>query len=335
MRAITMTMIFEACAINRDENIGGTIQSVKKLRRSDGIYTFISRQSMRHHIFNTLVKKHSWKPSAVRKHKDVIQFDTENESILTSEELDFFGYMSTISETVVRKAPVGMTKAVSLEPWEGDMAFYANHDMVRRALESGQSASPNPYQKEEHLSLYKFSTVIDVDRVGKDVTIIDKKTLKSNKKNADDKKGIDKIFGYTIDDLIEGRAENIKVEDLKEALEITVEVPSEIKKRRLQQFLDVLTNGFEFHTSTESWGVTPVFIAAAILEAPIPIFNSYVKLKNGQLSWEAIGRCIANTNVLEHWVYPGNFEVTKEFKKNLNMIDSLKELYEQLSSRLE
>lgn len=44
---------------------------------------------MRHHVFNALVRKHGWKPARVAKDGDVIQFDVLEESILTSEELDF------------------------------------------------------------------------------------------------------------------------------------------------------------------------------------------------------------------------------------------------------
>ncbi|MCD6552065.1 type I-B CRISPR-associated protein Cas7/Cst2/DevR, partial [Thermotoga sp.] len=175
LKAITATVVFEASAVNRDENIANNIQSLKKLRRNDGVYTFFSRASMRHHIFNALVKKHGWKPAKVAKDRDVIQFDILDESILTSEELDFFGYMKTLGSgniSISRKAPVGMTKAISLERWEGDMAFYANHDLVQRAREIGENADPNPFSKEEHLSLYKYSVVVDLENIGKERIVI-------------------------------------------------------------------------------------------------------------------------------------------------------------------
>lgn len=199
MKAITTTVVFEASAVNRDEKIADNVQSLKKLRREDGVYTYFSRSSMRHHIFNALVKKHGWKPARVTKDKGVIQFDIFEESIATSEELDFFGYMRTAGDiSFARKAPVGMTKAISLESWEGDMAFYANHDLVERARKSGQNADPNPFAKEEHFSHYKYSVTVDLERIGKEVHILPQKT---KQKKGKQKEG-SKLFGISLEELM-------------------------------------------------------------------------------------------------------------------------------------
>jgi CRISPR-associated protein Cst2 len=67
---------------------------------------------------------------------------------------------------------VGITKAVSLEVYPGDMAFYANHDLVARGIRQGLSATPNPYNKEEHQSFYKASFTVDMETLGKDLWIV-------------------------------------------------------------------------------------------------------------------------------------------------------------------
>lgn len=171
INAATVTMIFQASALNRDEKAGGNIPTIKKLSRQrfDGkfdSYGYISKVSLRHHLFHTLNKMYGddWRAAAITRDNSVIQFDMKKENILTSAELDAFGYMRTSAPALNRKSTVTPTKAVALESWQGDMQFNANHDLVKRA----GTNSPNPVNKEEQLSYFKVSFTIDVDRLGKD-----------------------------------------------------------------------------------------------------------------------------------------------------------------------
>ncbi len=320
VRAITITLIFEACAVNRDENIGGNMQSIKKLRRRGGIYSFLSRAFMRHKLFNALARKYSWKPAPVTVGtNNVIQFDLENNSIIHSEELDFFGYMSTVSETVVRKAPIGMTKAVSLEPWEGDMAFYANHDMVARAQKQGKKATPNPFSKEEHLSLYKFSIIMDLDRIGVDEVIVQKDA---------------KIFGVEVREEMKKDFDGgyVEIKKLsKDYYSVTAKVNEDEKRKRICNFLDVVINGFDIHTSTESWSTTPMFAIVATLNLPLTLFNPYVKLNENGLDSTSLTSAIENTSVLKVWMYPGMFKVGV---KGVDVVESPKKLYEKICAEI-
>jgi len=126
---------------------------------------------MRHYLFETLNKNYpdEWKPASCIESgtgdKKVVQFDLTTQNILTHAELDAFGYMYTIGgqTSITRKAPVGITKAVALETWEGDMQFNANHDLASRC-----GANPNPVNKEEHESFFKVSFTIDVEKLGYD-----------------------------------------------------------------------------------------------------------------------------------------------------------------------
>ncbi|MEO0118726.1 MAG: type I-B CRISPR-associated protein Cas7/Cst2/DevR, partial [candidate division WOR-3 bacterium] len=172
-KAVTITMLFEADALNRDEKTGN-ILSIKKLTRGFGeIYSYISRPAIRHYLWITLNKTNPtrWKPAPVKREEgNVIQFDIKDDNdIKDFAELDIFGYMTTRGEKAkTRKACIGITKAVSLEPWKGDMGFYANHNLVRRYTNQNpeEKLEPNPYNCEEHKTLYKVSFSLDCEKVG-------------------------------------------------------------------------------------------------------------------------------------------------------------------------
>ena len=95
LKNITITIIFEGSALNRDEKLAGNILSIKKLRRKDGTYSFISKTAIRHYLFSTLVRN-EWKGKEAAVclsgsgDKKVVQFDITKDDILKSPELDAF-----------------------------------------------------------------------------------------------------------------------------------------------------------------------------------------------------------------------------------------------------
>ncbi|MEN3046982.1 MAG: type I-B CRISPR-associated protein Cas7/Cst2/DevR [Candidatus Hydrothermales bacterium] len=241
-KAITITIIFEADALNRGEKIAGNIPSIKKLTRGWGdTYSYISRPAMRHYLWSTLhiTNPERWKEASVTKAKSeggdkVIQFDLERGNIREYAELDVFGYMGTKGEgkAITRKACVGITKAVLLEPWTGDIAFYANHDLVRGYIKENPDSKlePNPYTPEEHRSIYKVSFTVDCKKIGVDES------------------------GQTI--LEEGE-----------------------KKERIKDILNAIYNGLYYHSSGECPGIVPLFLVSGILKVPIPVFHSFVDVE--------------------------------------------------------
>ena len=178
---ITVTVIWDAHALNRDEKAGGNVLSIKKLHKNGKTVSFIGKPALRHYLWETLRRAEGWEPAPVKKDGDVIQFDIANANIMQYPELDLFGYMYTISgeKSLIRKAPLGITKAVAIEDYAGDMAFYANHDLARRL-----GADPNPYSKEEHFSCFMASFTFDTAKLGDDRWIIKFELKGYDNKNA-------------------------------------------------------------------------------------------------------------------------------------------------------
>ncbi|MGB9553900.1 MAG: type I-B CRISPR-associated protein Cas7/Cst2/DevR, partial [bacterium] len=65
MKHVTITAIYEAHALNRDEKIGGNILSIKKLTRGEEVLSFIGKPALRHYLFATLQRAYpdTWKPA--------------------------------------------------------------------------------------------------------------------------------------------------------------------------------------------------------------------------------------------------------------------------------
>lgn len=232
---ITCTVIFDGSALNRDEKIGNSILSIKKLSYHGEIRPFISKNAIRHYLFNTLHRYKGWGKTPIISQgsgeKTTMQLDLSKADIISFEELAVFGYMFTKSgeSALTRKSPIGITKAIALSPYEQDMAFYANHDFVNRYRESGRNANPNPVNKEEHSGLFKLSFTIDADMIGKDSWVVDDYSFENsvlNIKIADPQKfvlgDIEKVtsdegeeLGFTAN----GKSELIKISGL------SIEIP--------------------------------------------------------------------------------------------------------------
>lgn len=271
---ITFTVIFEAMSLNRDEGLGN-IQSLHLLTRGDGsVYSYMSRQALTYSIRKFLIESGDWKQTGVNDTKNVIQYEG---TIDEFQEIDLFGYLKTKPGTDgksgsadVRPSAVTFTNAVSLEPYNGDMAFYANPEMARRLKEKNVKVSdtseisnletttsleesdpqendtdqesdtddkkskkdkfaPNPYNRQEHRSFYKYSVVIDLNRVSKE----------DSQENQDN-----------------GKA-----------------------KERLQQLMDAV-GSLHHQVAGYREALYPLFISAAHIKYGSPIFHNYVELSD-------------------------------------------------------
>jgi len=334
IKNITVTIIFDGSALNRDEKIGGNILSIKKLNVNGEIRSFIGKPAIRHYLFQTLCKKdpEKWKPAPIAERgsgdKKTLQFDLTRADIITYPELDVFGYMFTIEgeRSLTRKAPLGITKAISLASYEADLAFYANHDLVMRRREEGYSETmPGLYNKEEHVSYYKLTFTIDTEILGKDVWILGTKPEPNE----------DKLTSTVQGESITGRQTkpqpnkaklniNISNNDKKElpgeldstnsasswkvvtdgkekgtvtwtalkdenTFQLTFEVSDEEKKARICHILEAIKNGLYAQSSGEANTIVPLFLIAGAVKVPSPIFHPYIDVRKEDGQWKVIG----------------------------------------------
>lgn len=341
INGISATIVFEASAVNRDEKLARNITSIKKFCRDDGNYSFMSRAFVRHHLFETLQVRYNWEPAPValaegQSGQSVIQFRFPEANIVTHPEMDIFGFMNTSvldsDVGITRKAPLGITKAVSLEPWQGDMAFYANHDMVQRAVAAGLQATPNPFQKEEHYSYYRVSFTIDLCRLGIQEIYIKNIPTALNAwieklpeilpATFDEFNEFKKVYGDKVRD--NAKWKKIETASSYGLLSVLAEnqtnkmvflVHPEERKKRIAELISVFTNGLMMHSSTENYGIVPSFFVIGTLAVPVPIFNNYVKVKNKTVDAEILNNVLRNNGYIQRvWYNAGSLALSGELE---------------------
>ena len=305
IKSVTVTIIFEGSALNRDEKIGGNILSIKKLNVNGEVRSFIGKPAIRHYLYQTLYKQdpRTWSPAPITERgsgdKKTLQFDLTRSDIITYPELDVFGYMFTIEgeRSLTRKAPLGITKAISLRSYEADLAFYANHELVMRRRNEGYTeVMPGIYNKEEHTSFYKLSFTLDTLIMGQDVWILeheptieggslcirisanDIKRLQGNAKNA-------ALWELT------NEAGTVKWHAIEgtSKFSLAFEVSVNKKRERIKSLLEAIKNGLYAQSSGEANTIIPLFLIAGAVKVPSPIFHPYIDVRKEDGQWKVIG----------------------------------------------
>jgi len=185
---IVLDIVFYGSSLNYDQGVGN-YQELKKITLWNGKqHTLVSRYALRYSILQT--GKGLSNNSEVWKLADGSEFERAKKKeeqkekqggtiqpslkvllegkVLEYPELNLFGYLITTTGVQnFREAPVKISHAISLTPFNYDTHFCANIWLARRLVEAGMEASmsPNPFILEEHQTFYVYSVVIDVERL--------------------------------------------------------------------------------------------------------------------------------------------------------------------------
>jgi len=317
IKNVTITVIFDGSALNRDEAIGGNILSIKKINVNGETRSFIGKPALRHYLFQSLHRGFHWVPAKVTGDEQVVQFDLTKDDIISNAELDVFGYMFTLGKketAITRKSPLGITKAISLFPYESDLAFYSNHDLVARGKNEGMNVSPSPVNKEEQNSFYKVSFTLDTLIVGQDTWIINERNYENNtlclifsitkEKRLERKIKCTKESDESAKEEIYSVEENGKngkelgkiyikkvnsEEPGKGPYKVRFELAKDQKKKRISEVLTAITNGLYAQSSGEANTIIPLFLIAGAVKIPSPVFHPYIDIRRDGSQWRVIG----------------------------------------------
>ncbi|MCS7274321.1 MAG: type I-B CRISPR-associated protein Cas7/Cst2/DevR, partial [Candidatus Bipolaricaulota bacterium] len=301
IKNVTVTIIFDGAALNRDEKIGGNILSIKKLNINGEVRSFIGKPAIRHYLYQTLYRQdpHTWSPAPVAERgsgdRKTLQFDLTRADIITCPELDVFGYMFTIEgeRSLTRKAPLGITKAISLYSYEADLAFYANHDLVTRRRKEGYiEIMPGLYNKEEHTSFYKLSFTLDTFIIGQDTWVIEQEpSIEEGRLSIQisdsDKKLLDGSQNNGTAWKLPDGAGTLKWGKINaEKFFLTFTVSEDKRKERIKTLLEAIKNGLYAQSSGEANTIVPLFLIAGAVKVPSPVFHSYIDVKKEDGQWQ-------------------------------------------------
>lgn len=292
-KGLTLSIIFEAESANYGEGFGN-ISSLKKMSRGDGYsYSYISRQALRYNIIEQL----RWNNTPVSDADKVVQFKIDA-SIDKYPEIDLFGYMKTGKNSPngssnTRVATVRLSNAIALENYNSDLDFLTNMALAKRDNLDNAIA-----QSEIHKSYYAYTITIDLDRVGIDEIILDKKGKDANKK--------------------------------------LIEIEKSERAKRINDLLKILKTLYRDIRGRRE-NLSPIFIIGGVYNIKNPFFENRLKVEKNKLIIETIKDTLKMDEEISKNTICGLvdsiFSNTEEIKKELNP-KSVAEVIEELCKKV-
>lgn len=293
-KGLTLSIIFEAESANYGEGFGN-ISSLKKMSRGDGYsYSYISRQALRYNIIEQL----RWNNTPVSDADKVVQFKIDA-SIDKYPEIDLFGYMKTGKNSPngssnTRVATVRLSNAIALENYNSDLDFLTNMALAKRDNLDNAIA-----QSEIHKSYYAYTITIDLDRVGIDEIILDKKGKDANKK--------------------------------------LIEIEKSERAKRINDLLKILKTLYRDIRGRRE-NLSPIFIIGGVYNIKNPFFENRLKVEKNKLIIETIKDTLKMDEEISKNTICGLvdsiFSNMEEIKKELNP-KSVAEVIEELCKKVD
>ena len=147
---------------NRGENEGNT-NTLQKVIRNGELYTTVSAESIRYALRDGWQRGQQALNRRTVDHRSVEYKDREFKNWQSRLDDDVLGYMHA-GDDKSRRAPLEVTRAISLTPWTGEIM----HNFASRGSNAKDGENPIPYSVEVHHTRYQFGFALTPDALGRE-----------------------------------------------------------------------------------------------------------------------------------------------------------------------
>ena len=149
---------------NRGEN-EGTTNTLQKIIRNGEQYTTVSAEAIRYALRDGWQQSGETLNRQTLSHRAVDYQDREFGDWPARLDDDVLGFMHAKNETVSRRAPLEISRALSITPYLGDVM----HNFASTGSNpSSTSKNPHPYSAEIHHTRYQFGFALTPDSLGRE-----------------------------------------------------------------------------------------------------------------------------------------------------------------------
>ena len=151
---------------NRGENEGNT-NTLQKVIRNGDLFSTVSAEAIRYALRDGWQQAGETLNRKTLDHRAVEYTDREFADGSWSNRLDddVLGFMHASNDTVSRRAPLEVTRAISITPWTGETIHNFAAAGSNPAVESN---APIPYSVEVHHTRYQFGFALTPDSLGRE-----------------------------------------------------------------------------------------------------------------------------------------------------------------------
>lgn len=150
---------------NRGENEGNT-NTLQKVIRNGDLFSTVSAEAIRYALRDGWQQAGETLNRMTVDHRAVEFTDREFDEGIWSSHLDddVLGFMHAKDDTVSRRAPLEVTRAISVTPWTGETM----HNFAAAGSNPAVTSSdPIPYSVEVHHTRYQFGFALTPDSLGR------------------------------------------------------------------------------------------------------------------------------------------------------------------------